>query len=209
MRPSHAFAVALVVAGLAFRAPPAMAADPPQARALVQETTDKVLQRLEKDSNLKGEPARVEGLIEDLVLPHFDFRRMTQWVLGRYWRQASAAQQERMVDEFRTLLVRTYGTALLEYTGQSIRYLPLHAREDADDVTVRTEIEQGSGPPITIDYRMHHDEGSGWKVYDIVVDGISLVTNYRSSFATTVRRSGIDGLIAELEERNARAAKGS
>lgn len=180
---------------------PVLAAHP--AEQLVHDTTEQVLQRLRADSEkLKADNNLIYPLVEDLVLPHFDFTKMSQWVLGKNWRQADTAQQEQFTNEFRTLLVRTYAKALLEYTDQSISYLPFHADEGAKKVTVKTEIEQPSGPSIPLHYSMYLNRAGEWKVYDIKVDGVSLVSNYRSSFATEIRRGGIPALLEKLAQMN-------
>jgi len=131
---------------------------------------------------------------------------MSQWVLGVNWRRASDGQKEKFTEQFRTLLVRTYAKALLEYTDQKINYLPLHAAADARTVTVRTEILQAGGQNIPVNYRMYH-KGDNWKVYDISIDGVSLVSNYRTSFNNEIRQGGIDKLIARLADMNSGKAK--
>ncbi len=188
---------------------PAHAQDPQEAQQLVQQTAEKVLDRLKQDQErLKANPDLIYPLVEDIVLPHFDFARMSQWVLGKHWRSADAGQRERFTNEFRDLLVRTYAKALLEYTDQTIEYLPLLAGDNTERVVVRTQIVQkGSAYPIPINYNMYHRK-DGWKVYDISVDGVSLVSNYRTSFASEIRTGGIDDLIAKLESRNKRGAQG-
>ena len=186
---------------LALLARPALAAH--AAEQLVQETTDKVLARLRADSDkLKADSNLIYPLVEDLVLPHFDFAKMSQWVLGKNWRKADVPQRQQFTGEFRTLLVRTYAKALLEYTDQSMRYLPFHAQEGAKKVTVKTEIEQSGGPSIPLHYSMYLNKEGEWKVYDIKVDGVSLVSNYRSSFATEIRNGGIPGLLDKLAQMN-------
>lgn len=175
-----------------------------EAQQLVMDTSTRVLERLREDQqNLKANPDLIYPLVEDLVLPHFDFERMSVWVLGKNWRKADAQQQRQFVDAFRTLLVRTYARALLEYTDQQINFLPFHAEEDAKRVTVRTEIAQPGGVNIPINYSMFQNQEGKWKVYDISVDGVSLVTNYRTSFASEIRQGGIEKLLQRLAEMNA------
>ncbi len=196
----------LLLGALAVR--PALAAH--AAEQLVQETTDKVLTRLRADSDkLEADSSLIYPLVEDLVLPHFDFAKMSQWVLGKNWRTADETQREQFTNEFRTLLVRTYAKALLEYTDQSMRYLPFHAEEGARKVTVKTEIEQAGGPAIPLDYSMYLNSAGQWKVYDIKVDGVSLVLNFRSSFATEIRNGGIPKLLEKLAQMNQGAEEGS
>ena len=146
-------------------------------------------------------------LVAEIVLPYFDFRRMSQWVLGRNWRTATAQQRERFVEQFRLLLVRTYGRALSEYADEKVIYLPFDAGSEADRVTVRTEIEQPGGAPIPISYSMYLSD-DGWKVYDVAISGVSLVTNYRSSFGSIIRKDGMDSLIEQLGNRNAGTVDG-
>lgn len=178
-----------------------------EPQQLVQSTSDQVLQRLKKDhDNLQKNPDLIYPLVEDLVLPHFDFTKMSQWVLGVNWRTASDDQKARFTEQFRNLLVRTYAKALLEYTDQKINYLPVHAEADAKTVTVRTEIVQAGGQNIPVHYSMYR-KGDAWKVYDISIDGVSLVNNYRTSFANDIRQSGIDKLIARLADMNSGKAK--
>lgn len=182
---------------------PAMAAAQ-TAQELVIDTSSKVIERLKSDQEkLQSDPGLIYPLVEDLVLPHFDFERMSIWVLGKNWRKADAAQQEKFIEQFRTLLVRTYAKALLEYTDQSINYLPFHTEEGAKRVTVRTEVNQPGGLAIPINYSMYQNKAGAWKVYDISVDGVSLVTNYRSSFSSEIRRGGIDKLLEKLVAMNA------
>jgi phospholipid transport system substrate-binding protein len=125
---------------------------------------------------------------------------MSQWVLGVHWRNATPAQRDAFVTQFEDLLVRTYSRALVDYRNQKVAFLPARARS-ADEVTVRASIDQGSGPAIPIAYEMYRTD-AGWKVYDVAIDGVSLVINYRSSFGQEIRRGGIDGLIQRLAEKN-------
>jgi phospholipid transport system substrate-binding protein len=179
-------------------------ADNLDPETLVRQTSDRMLVVLKEQHDLiQAEPERLYGLVDDIVLPHFDFERMARWVLGKHWKRASPDQQQRFVNEFRTLLVRTYGTALLEYRDQQIKFLPLRMTAGSEDVTVRTEVAQSGGVPIPISYSMFHRE-DGWKVYDVTIDGISLVSNYRSSFSSEIKDQGMDKLIQRLVERNAK-----
>lgn len=202
MRRVNTTLVPLLVLLWALMVPPAMAAHP--AEALVQDTTDKVLARLKNDSErLKADANLIYPLVEDLVLPHFDFTKMSQWVLGKNWRKADEAERQEFTNEFRTLLVRTYGKALLEYTDQTLRYLPFHAEEGAKKVTVKTEIlQQGGAPSIPLHYSMYLNKSGQWKVYDFKVDGVSLVSNYRSSFNSEFRNGGMPQLLSKLQQMN-------
>ncbi len=186
----------------------ALAETPDDPRQLVMEVTDSVLAKLRAQRpELEQDPEKIFALIEQDVLPHFDFVRISAWVLGKHWRRATREQKLRFVRAFRTILVRTYGTALLEYTDQKIRYLPLRGDPASGDVTVRTEILNPGRTPTTINYRLHRRNGQ-WKVYDVTVDGVSLVANYRTAFAAEIRDKGLDALIARLEAKAARESGG-
>ena len=178
------------------------------AKVLVQTTADKVIARVKDDRDaLRQDPERLHHLVDELIIPHFDFQRMSRWVLGKYWRKASKQQQSKFVDEFRSLLVRTYATALLEYSDQTIKYLPVHAKSGARSVTIKTVVEQSSSSKIPINYRMYPGQ-QGWKVFDVAIDGVSLISTYRNTFAATIKKDGIDGLIASLVKKN-QASKAS
>ncbi len=180
----------------------AMAAQAPQE--LVRDTSDKIIKRVQAErAQLEEDPSRLYAMVDEMVLPHFDFERMSQWVLGKYWRTASPPQREQFVSEFRNLLVRTYAKSLFEYRDNRIDYLPLRAPAEATEVTVRTEVEQPGSFPVPIDYDLHLKNGA-WKVYNVTVDGVSLVTNYRTTFSNQIRQDGLDKLIATLSERNQR-----
>ena len=172
------------------------------AEDIVKSTADQVIKKIaENRAGLDAHPEQLYDLINDLVIPHFDFTSMSKWVLGNNWRQASDEQREKFVNEFRTLLVRTYARALLEYSDQQINYLPVQSDPNSNLVVVKTEVQSTGSPPVPIDYRMHVSNG-GWKVVDVIVDGISLVATYRGSFASEIRKNGIDALISKLTERN-------
>ena len=174
--------------------------------ALVKRVADEVLAVIKADKDLQsGNSAKVVELAEQKVLPHFDFERMTRLAVGRNWAQASDAQKQALVKEFRTLLVRTYSTSLAAYRNQAIEVKPSRAGAGDKDTVVRTAIIQQGGPQIPIDYSMEKTD-SGWKVYDVVIDGASLVTTYRGTFSDQVQRGGIDGLIKTLQDRNRGAA---
>ncbi len=169
---------------------------------LIKNTANEVLTIIKQDKDIQaGNQAKVFNLIDAKVLPHFDFNRMTRLAVGKSWNNASASQKEALIKEFRTLLVRTYATSLASYKDQTIEYKPLRAEANANEVTVNTQIKQAGAQPIPIDYSMEKTEG-GWKAYDIIIDGVSLVTNYRSSFAAEIKKSGIDGLIQTLAAKN-------
>ncbi len=176
------------------------AIDDPQA--VLRSTADRVLAELsERKAELEADPQKIYPLVQETILPHFDFRKMSQSALGRFWRNATDAQKEGVTIEFRQLLVRTYATALLGYTGQEIEYLPVNYKPGDTNVTIPTRIASDGAPPIPINYRLTLNDDK-WLVYDVVIDGVSLVTNYRSQFAAEVRRGGIDGLISTLASKN-------
>lgn len=169
---------------------------------LVEQTAQTMLDKLKQEKELvDAEPGRIYELVDEIVVPHFDFEYMSQMVLAKYWRRASAVQRQAFTLEFRQLLVRTYATSLKEYADQELVYLPFREGKKKDQAIVRTEVEQAGGFPIPIDYRLRQNS-SDWKVFDVVIDGVSLVTNYRSSFAKEIRQSGLDSLISTLAKRN-------
>ncbi|VAW96830.1 Uncharacterized ABC transporter, auxiliary component YrbC [hydrothermal vent metagenome] len=175
-------------------------ADEPQA--LVKSTTEKMFAKLKAEKqNLDKNPQLVYGLVSDIVLPHFDFITMSKWVLGKNWRSASRAQKIGFIKAFRELMVRTYSVALLEYTDSKIKYKPLRDDVSKGDVTVKTQVEMESGSPVAINYSLHKKK-KGWKVYDISVEGVSLIANYRTTFASEVKQKGLDALIARLQKHN-------
>jgi phospholipid transport system substrate-binding protein len=169
---------------------------------LIRNASDQVLSQIRLNPGLfQRDPAKLYALVDEVVLPHFDFATMADMALGRYKSKISAEQRRLITIEFKILLVRTYAKALLEYNNQKIIYLPTEGSLAEGDVTVRTEIEQAGGFPIPLNYSLKQSQ-QGWKVYDISVDEISLVTNYRSSFSREIRKNGIDGLIKTLSDRN-------
>jgi phospholipid transport system substrate-binding protein len=170
--------------------------------ALVKNVTTEVLDIVRKDKDIQnGNTKKAIDLVETKVLPYFNFTRMTSLAVGKDWRQASPAQQKTLADEFHTLLVRTYSKALTEYRNQTISFKPLKAQPGDTDVTVRSQINQAGAKAIDLDYSLEKGD-KGWKVYDISVGGVSLVTNYRSEFAQQISQGGIDGLIKRLQAKN-------
>lgn len=179
---------------------PAWAVQSPQQ--LVQQTAEQMLDKLRTERKVIDEhPGRIYELVDKIVLPHFDFERMSSWVLGKYWRRATPDQRKRFVNEFRNLLVRTYAKSLSSYTNNKITYLPFRGAPGQTDVKVRTEVDQPGGFPIPIDYDLYL-KGDEWKVYDVTIDGVSLVTNYRTTFSNEIRQGGLDKLISSLANRN-------
>jgi phospholipid transport system substrate-binding protein len=169
---------------------------------LVRSVTAEVLTIIRQDSVMHaGNSANIVALVEERIVPHFDFPRMTRLAAGRNWRLATETQQQALTAEFRTLLVRTYSSALSGYRDEVINYKPMRAPAGATEVTVKSEVKQGGAPSMTVDYDMEKT-AAGWKVYDIQIGGISLVTTYRDTFASRVRDGGIDGLIKALGDKN-------
>jgi len=169
---------------------------------LVKNVTTEVVGLIAKDKQIRaGDRARLVELIEAKVLPHFNFQSMTVLAMGQSWNKADAAQRKVLIEEFKTLLVRTYASALAAYSEQRLDYRPLRARPTDTDVTVQVRVIQPGAQPVPIDYSMERT-GSGWKVYDVMVGGVSLVANYRTEFNGTVRSSGVDGLIKTLQAKN-------
>ena len=174
------------------------------AQALVKSVTEQVLGVLRQDKgNRAGDQRRAIALIESKVAPHFDFERMTRLAVGRAWQQADARQRQALVAEFKTLLVRTYANSLTAYRNQTVSFKPAPPAAAADEVTVRSQINQPGGQPIQIDYSLAKSAG-GWKVFDVMVADVSLVTSYRGSFATEMDKGGIAGLLQALREKNRR-----
>jgi len=189
--------VALTLGGGAFAAQD-------EATALVKRTTERMLSTLQaRRAEVDRNPSMIYGMIDTIVAPHFDFERITQGAVGQYWKKASPAQQRDLVNRFKQVLVRTYARSLLNYSGEEIRYLPLRPGSRSNTVTVSTEVSEPGGAPIPIDYRMYNN-GSGWKVYDVVINNASLVGNYRSSFSAEIRQKGVDGLITKLGDMNSK-----
>jgi phospholipid transport system substrate-binding protein len=170
--------------------------------ALVKSVTLEVVEIILKDKDIqKGDRKKVIALIEIKVLPHFNFQAMTASAVGRNWEKASADQKVRLTDEFKTLLVRTYSSALASYSNQKFDFRPLRAKPTDTDVTVNVRILQSGSEAVTIDYDMEKRPG-GWKVWDVRVGGISLVANYRTEFDNLIREGGVDGLIKALYAKN-------
>lgn len=184
----------------ALLAVPAFATAEEAPGALISRVSLDLLDTLQKNGTPKGK-REIMSLVDEKVLPHFDFARMTMLATGVGWRSASEAQRGQLVDQFRTLLVRTYSTALTKYTNQTLDFLPERKSEDGKKAMVRSLLKQPGAPTLTIDYRLATTAG-GWKIYDVSVDGVSLVTTYRDSFAQEVRAGGIDGLVKMLTAKN-------
>jgi phospholipid transport system substrate-binding protein len=182
------------------------AADFPPPDVVVKTTGEDVLRAVNEDESVRnGTPTKLVALIETKIVPHFDMNRMTRLAVGKNWREATPEQRKTLVNEFQTLLVRSYAAAYSAYKQVKVDVKPLKLAGNEDDVTVKTQIIlPGGAPPVGVDYAMGATP-EGWKVYNVVVDGVSLVTTYRNDFTAQIQASGIDGLIKNLQERNAKA----
>lgn len=170
--------------------------------ALVKNTANEVLEIVKKDKDIQnGDMKKIVALTEEKILPHFNFERMSQQVLGRNWPKASQEQKDKFVAEFRTLLVRTYASALAKYRNQTIDYKPMRAQPGDSKVTVKTLIQQSGAQPVKVDYSLEK-KGEDWKVVDVTIEDVSIVTNYRGQFDETVKRDGMDSLIQKLVDKN-------
>lgn len=172
---------------------------------LAKRTTDEVLTIIRQNSEIKHNRQKLLALIDAKVLPHFDFTRMTRLAMGRHWSAATPEQQQVLVKEFRTLLVRTYSTALTNYQNQKVLFKPLRMEAGDTDVTIKTESIRAGETPVPIDYQMEKT-ADGWKVYDIAVDNISLITTYRGTFSSEINKGGVDSLINLLKSKNQAAS---
>jgi phospholipid transport system substrate-binding protein len=189
---------ALLLAG--FVATSVFAQEAPDA--LIRHVTEDVLEIIRKDKDIQsGNAQKAIELVDKKVLPHFNFQHMTMLAVGKDWKKASPQQQQQLTAEFKTLLVRTYSNALTNYRNQKVVYKPFKMSADETDVLVRTEVQQPGSKAVQLDYSLEKLE-SGWKVYDVVVAGISLVTNYRDQFSQEIRSAGVDGLIATVAAKN-------
>ena len=174
--------------------------------ALIQTVSGNVIETIKSDKAIQGgDVQRINALVDTKVMPYVDFERMTASAIGRYWRQATPDQQQRLQAEFKTLLVRTYSGALTQVRDQTVQLKPMRSQPGDAEVVVRTQVV-GKGEPIQLDYRLAK-AGDSWKIYDVNVLGVWLVDQYRNSFAQEIGSGGIDGLIAKLAERNKSAAK--
>ncbi|MCG2577258.1 ABC transporter substrate-binding protein [Dechloromonas sp. XY25] len=183
-----------------FLLPGSVRADSVSPDELVKGVTEEVLSILRQDKGIQsGNKQRAMALIEKKVAPHFDFSRMTSLAVGRAWQQADAKQREALTAEFHTLLVRTYANSLTAYRDQTVSFKP--SKQTGDEVLVRSQINKPGNQPISLDYSLSKS-GNDWKVFDVAIANISLVTNYRGSFASEVEKGGIDGLLKTLQEKN-------
>jgi phospholipid transport system substrate-binding protein len=199
--------VGAIVAGavLLLSIRPAQAQSAPED--LIRKVSTEVLDAVKADKSIQGgDVSKVLTLVDEKVMPHVNFQRMTASAVGRFWREATPDQKKRLQDEFKTLLIRTYSGALAQVKDQTVQLRPMRAAPTDTEVVVRTEV-RGRGDPIQLDYRLEK-VGDAWKIYDVNVLGVWLVQNYQSSFAQEINAGGIDGLIAKMAERNKAAASG-
>jgi phospholipid transport system substrate-binding protein len=197
------------LAALALALPALVAAQSPEApEALILRISTDVIETAKADKSIQaGDVQKIIALVDAKVMPSLNFRRMTASAVGRFWRQATPEQQQKLQDEFKTLLVRSYAGALKQVKDQTVQLKPMRAKPEDEEVVVRTEI-RGKGEPIQLDYRLEKTP-AGWKIYDVNVLGVWLVENYRGSFAAEIGTGGIDGLIAKLADMNNKAAGGA
>jgi len=192
----------LFLIGLFLFSPSAWAQQQLGPEELVKQITSDVMTAIKTDKQLAaGDRQKALKLAEEKILPHIDFQEATRLAVGRSWREASPEQRKKLVDEFRSMLVRTYSNALDGYQGQEMKVLPSRVKPGDDDATVRNQFTRAGGKPVPIDYQMRKT-GSGWKIYDISIEGISLVLTYRSEFDQVVKQEGIDGLLKRLSQKN-------
>ena len=196
----------LVVAALSLGCAFAQAQATKSPETLIKEVSTDVLESVKADKSIKdGDVSKVITLVDAKVMPYINFQRMTSSAVGRYWKQATPEQKKRLQEEFKILLVRTYSGALAQVQDQTVQIKPSRAGADDKEVVVKTEV-RGKGDSIQLDYRLEQ-LADGWKIYDVNVLGVWLVENYRNSFSQEIGANGIDGLIAKLAERNAKASK--
>ena len=175
------------------------------AQDFARAKVDQIVARIEAErSMLEADPEKILDLVDELVLSDFDFVRMSKWVLGKtHWNAADQTQRQEFINQFKILLIRTYSNALLEYSGQQINFLPTEQGPRPNLAIVKTEFVLEGGRTLPIDYRMYSKDDQ-WKIIDVSVDGVSLVSTYRGSFASEISKHGLDMLISKLSERNAR-----
>jgi len=175
---------------------------------LVKKMTGEVLEAIKGDKQLAaGDRQKAVKLAEEKILPHVDFEEATRLAVGRGWAKASPEQKKQLVTEFRNMLVRTYSNAIGGYEGQTMKVQPVRMKPGDTEVTVHNQFIRPGGKPVLLDYSMRKTD-AGWKIYDIVVEGVSLVLTYRSEFDAVVKQDGIDGLIKRLSQKNTPAAVG-
>jgi phospholipid transport system substrate-binding protein len=201
MMPARRAVRAIALAALAVLPLTALAQQAPDE--LVKQVSEEVLRIVRSDARVQaGDRARIREVLDTKLAPHFDFARMTALAVGRGWREATPEQKKALIEQFRTLLERTYSNAFVQYRDETIRYRPLRMPAGATDATVHTEIVRQGGQPVQIDYSLALESGQ-WKAYDVIVGGVSLVTTYRDEFQRQIQDGGVDGLVRSLEAKNA------
>jgi phospholipid transport system substrate-binding protein len=170
---------------------------------LVRNASEQMLLQLKSSPELRNDPQALNRLIEDTLLPHFDFNGLSRLTLGKHWKRASDEQREAFTGEFRELLVRTYSSVLSNYSNQRIEFLASKLSKNSHRATVKTRVVEPGAPAIAIDYRLRQVKGS-WKIYDVLIEGASLAVNYRNSFSEEIKQHGLDGLIAHMMSQNAK-----
>ena len=170
---------------------------------LVRKTADDVIATIKADKKIQeGDRDKIYKLAEEKILPNFDFDKISRLVIGKYWRRANLEQKNKFQEEFKNLILRTYAVALSKYQDQKIEYKPMRMKPNDKIVTVKTEIIQSEAQPVKVDYILSKNDNDGWLVIDIIIEGVSLVTNYRSQFASEIKSKGMDGLIEALSKKN-------
>jgi len=173
-----------------------------EPEALVKKITEEVLAAVKSDKDLAaGNKQKAVKLAEEKILPYVDFEEATRLAVGRGWKEATPEQRKKLISEFRNMLVRTYSSAISAYEGQTMKVQPVHMKPGDTEVTVHNQYIRPGGKPVALDYQMRKTP-DGWKIYDIIVEGVSLVLTYRSEFNAVVRQQGVDGLIKRLAEKN-------
>ncbi len=194
------FLVLCLIGGVAHAAADATISTPD---VVVKQTASGLIDRIESQrSEFDADPEKIYTVIDELVMPHFDFVSMSKWVLGNNWKTASKKQRSDFIVQFQTLLVRTYARALLEYSDQEIKYFPAEINPKKKLAVVKTEMNSAGAQPLPITYRMYQQRDA-WKVVDVSVNGVSLVSTYRGSFSTQIKQQGFDSLISQLMTKNA------
>ena len=194
--------VRLLIVSLSLVGCTAIAQQSSEPEALVKKITDDVMAAIKSDKELAaGDRQKAVKLAEEKILPYVDFEEATRLAVGRGWKEASPEQRKKLVAEFRSMLVRTYSNAIGTYEGQTMKVLPSRVKPSDDEATVRNQFLRPGGKPVLIDYSMRKTD-QGWKIYDIVVEGVSLVLTYRSEFDAVVKQEGVDGLIKRLGAKN-------
>lgn len=180
----------------------ANALDALDARDMIKATADKVISQLKAhEQEFRNDRAKLYEMVNQEVVPKFDFHYMSKMALGKYWKEADEQQQQKFTSEFKRLLIRTYARALLEYSGHEITYMPVNAQHDPTMVTISTMVKKGGGKRIPVNYHVRLDDAQ-WKIYDVEVGGIRYINTYRSSFASQIRETGIDGLVERMVAKN-------